>query len=224
MAGENFKPNEDLEDVVGTGVDTALKGLHTCLPGQVISFTPATQLADIQPTIKIKQDGELKNMAVLSEVPVRFPKSGVFSLSFPLAAGDEVLLIFAERSLDTWLTYGGIQNPFDVRKHDLSDAIAIPLGYSQKNLIPSFPTANLELKSNAGSAKVELTPTTDIILNSGTDFAVQYTALLTAFNELKTAFNTHTHTYTPGPGTTATPLPQSAADITASKIDSIKVP
>jgi len=124
-------------------------------------------------------------------------------------------LIFSERSLDTWLTYGGIQKPDDFRKHDLSDAFAIPMGYSQQNLIPSFPSANLELKSNTGSSKVELTQTTDVIINSGSDFAVQFTALQTAFDELKTVVNTHTHVETGG--TTNTGLPQSAADISLSK-------
>lgn len=218
----DFKPNDLLESAIQEGVATALKELHTCLPGQIISFDDATQTADIQPTIKMKVGENLQNLPVLSGVPVRFPKSADFSLSFPLAADDEVLLIFSERSLDTWLTHGGIQNPFDVRRHDLSDAFAVPMAYSQKNLIPSFPSANLEMKANTGSAKVELTPATEIILNSGSDFAVQFSALQTAFDELKDAYNGHDHVETGG--TTNPPLQQSAADISLAKIDSIKVP
>jgi hypothetical protein len=220
-----IKQNDLVENTIQEGIDTALKELHTCLPGVVETFYPSTQLADIQPTIKSKVNNELVNLPLLTNVPVRLLKSNKFSITFPLEANDEVLIIFAERSIDTWLTYGGIQNPFDFRKHDLSDAFAFPLMYSQKNLISGFDGTNLEIKANTGSAKVELTPTTDIILNDGSDWAVQFSALQTAFNELKTAFNTHVHGgVVSGGASTLIASPQSAADISASKINSIKVP
>ena len=225
MADEDFKPNDLIESTIQEGVDTGLKGTHTCLPGLVEIFDPATQLADIQPTIKIKQNGELKNMAILSGVPVRFFKSNKFTFAFPLEKGDEVSLYFVERSIDTWLTHGGIQNPFDVRKHDLSDAYAVPVLYSQKKAIASFPTTNLEIRANSGSAKIEVTPGTDLIFNSGSDFAVQFSALQTAFDELKAKFNSHVHPgVTSGGASTGATATPSVADISLSKIDSIKVP
>lgn len=54
-------------------------------------------------------------------------------------------------------------------------------------------------------------------LNGNTDFAVRYTALETAFNELKSAYNSHNH----GGSGTNTP---SSADITATKVDTVKLP
>ena len=245
MTTNNFSPNNTFDAVIKAGIDSALKELHTCLPGVVISFDTDTQTADIQPTIKRKIGDDVVNLPVLGSVPVRFPKSTDFSISFPLAADDEVLLIFAERSLDTWLTHGGIQNPFDFRKHDLSDAFAIPMGYSQKNLIPSFPTANLEIKVNSGTGSITITPAgvisitgnaslnldaTEIVLNSGSDFAVRFTALETAYDELQDAFNNHVHSntaQTANPTDLSGPVPtilQSSGNISLSKIDSIKVP
>lgn len=222
-----IKTNDDLASVINDAINTSLKELHTSLPGIIISFDPVTQLADIQPTIKRSINGELINLPVLSGVPIRFYHTNKFSIAIPLEKDDEVEIKFCERSLDMWLTYGDIQNPFDFRKHDLSDAYAQPTLYSQKNLIPDFPSDNLEIKSNNGTAKIEVTPDDDLILNSGVDFAVQFTALQTAFDELKLAFNTHTHVYAPGPLTpipTAVAVPQSIADISLSKIDTIKVP
>lgn len=73
-------------------------------------------------------------------------------------------------------------------------------------------------------------------LLSDVDNAVRYSELETAFNQLKsdfntfvtTVYNTHTHTgVTPGggsSGTTATTGSSSNADITPSKIEEIKVP
>lgn len=64
-----------------------------------------------------------------------------------------------------------------------------------------------------------------IELNSGSDWAVQFTALQTAFNELKTAFNTHLHTgVTSGGASTGTTTIPSAADISLAKINKINVP
>lgn len=65
-----------------------------------------------------------------------------------------------------------------------------------------------------------------IELNGNADFAVRYNALETAFNQLQSDFDGHSHLYTPGTGTptqTSGP-PASTADITAAKVDTVKVP
>lgn len=57
-----------------------------------------------------------------------------------------------------------------------------------------------------------------------TDFAVRYSALETAFNQLKSDFDTHVHSgVTSGGSSTAVTTP-STADITGAKINEIKVP
>ena len=62
------------------------------------------------------------------------------------------------------------------------------------------------------------------IFNSGTDFMVAYEDLVTQFNELKTAFNTHTHVSVTSLGSPTPPVPQSAADITTTKVPTMRVP
>lgn len=80
----------------------------------------------------------------------------------------------------------------------------------------------------------------NFIFNSGSDNAVRYSALETAFNQLKTdfenlvtAYNSHIHITTATVGATAVPGvispttstgSPSTADITPSKIEEIKVP
>ena len=62
-------------------------------------------------------------------------------------------------------------------------------------------------------------------INSGSDFAVRFNALQTAFNELKLAFNTHVHGgVTSGGASTAITSVLSAADISLAKITEINVP
>lgn len=60
-------------------------------------------------------------------------------------------------------------------------------------------------------------------LNGSAKHLARFEELETAFNQLKSDFNGHTHAgVTPGGGTTATPLPQSAADISGAKAETIK--
>lgn len=145
-----------LESVLVTAINTYLKDVHTMLPGQIINFDPVEQLADIQPQLKRNVDGKLINLPVLSSVPIRFLKSGDFTITFPLKEGDEVALYFMERSIDNWLEDGGIQSPNDTRKFDLSDAYAVPVLYSQKQKITDFDPDNMVIKSTNGNSKITL--------------------------------------------------------------------
>lgn len=145
-----------LEDVINAGIEKALKDLHTCLPGVVQVFDPDTQTADIQPTIQRKMSGEVINLPLLTGVPVRFPATASFCITLPIAKGDFVLLVFAERSIDNWLENGGIQPAQDSRTHSLSDAFALPLMYPDKEPITDFNSSALEIKSRTGAAKITM--------------------------------------------------------------------
>ena len=155
-----------LESVLVTAINTYLKDVHTMLPGQIINFDPVEQLADIQPQLKRNVDGELINLPVLSKVPIRFLKSGDFTITFPLKEGDEVALYFIERSIDNWLEDGGIQSPNDIRKFDLSDAYAVPVLYSQAQKIENFDANNMVIKSTNGNAKITLKTTGEVIVDT----------------------------------------------------------
>lgn len=76
-------------------------------------------------------------------------------------------------------------------------------------------------------AFIKLLKTGIIEINGNADFAVRFTDLETAFNQLKTDFNLHTHVYIPGsqsPAPTAVPVPQTTADMSGAKVDEVKLP
>lgn len=70
----------------------------------------------------------------------------------------------------------------------------------------------------------------NIVMNEGSDFAVRFSELETAFNDLQNMFNTHIHVTTATVGPTAVPgvisvtTAQSTGQISLAKIDTIKVP
>ena len=114
-------------------------GLWTALPGIVTKFDPAKMTCEVQPAIKgyvrgPKGDASWVKMPLLVDCPVVFPGAGGFTLTFPIKAGDEVLVIFAARCIDSWWQSGGIQVQAELRLHDLSDGFVIPGPRSQTQL------------------------------------------------------------------------------------------
>lgn len=86
------------------------------------------------------------------------------------------------------------------------------------------------LSAGAIAAFVNFLDTGVLELNGNADYAVRYTALETAFNQLKSDFNAHIHTTTATvgaaatPGAISTPTAPSTADITPAKIETVKTP
>lgn len=113
-----------LQKAVARNISTELR---VALPGEIVSYDHTQQRASVRPLIRKKyKDGEVAPLPVIHQVPVVWPRGTDSALTMPLKAGDGVGLIFQDRSLDEWLSSGGMSTPNDSRQHDLSDAIAIP--------------------------------------------------------------------------------------------------
>lgn len=116
-----------LQDMIRNAIEARLASLHTAMPGVVKTYDPATQTADVQPALKKKYaDGTVVNLPLLTKIPVIFPRTAKGYVHFPLDPDDTVLIIFCERSIDSWRLKGGVIDPADYRKHALSDAVCIP--------------------------------------------------------------------------------------------------
>ncbi|HDG8080743.1 TPA: hypothetical protein PCO51_005470 [Klebsiella pneumoniae] len=148
-----------------------MSAMRVSIPGIIQSFDPDAVTAVIQPAIKgVEHDASgaevSVNLPLLVDVPVIFPRGGGCTLTFPVKAGDECLVIFADRCIDFWWQNGGIQEPVDERMHDLSDAFCIVGPQSQAKKIGGISISAVELRSDDGSAKLSLNPASGVI--SGT--------------------------------------------------------
>lgn len=144
-------------------MDGLRSGLWTSMPGIVDSFDPDAITATVQLAIKgvvtgIDGKAQFVNMPLLVDVPVHFPRGGNCTLTFPVASGDECLVVFAARCIDSWWQSGGVQVPFEPRIHDLSDGFAFVGFFSQATKISSVSTASVQLRSNDGGTYVDLNP------------------------------------------------------------------
>jgi len=87
-----------------------------------------------------------------------WPRAGGFALTFPIAAGDEVLVVFASRCIDSWWQSGGVGAPAEARMHDLSDGFAILAPTSQPKKLTGVSSTNVQLRDESGTTYVEITP------------------------------------------------------------------
>lgn len=146
-------------------IETRLKNLHTCVPGIIVSFDPAKQTAQVQPTIqRLFTEKGAVNLPVCVDVPVVFPAGGLFALTFPVAANDECILWFSERCIDLWFTYGGVRPPAEYRLHDLSDGMALVGLSSMPRVLTAFQTSHAELRNRARTFRITVTSAGDIEL------------------------------------------------------------
>lgn len=195
-----------LGEVLNLLRERTTRAIHVATMGEISSFDPATQLAAVKVLLKETDTDEtgaevVKSLGVLSDVPVQFPSAGGFSLTFPVAAGDPCLLVFTDRSLDKWLDTGAEVDPVDLRRHDLTDAVAILGVRARPQAIPSVDLTAITLGKDGQPA----------------DFAALAAKVDARLAHLEAALNVHVHTSFGAPAT-PTPGVFPVEDITGSGI------
>ncbi|MFC3768354.1 Gp138 family membrane-puncturing spike protein [Paenibacillus sp. GCM10012303] len=135
--------------------------LRVAMPGIIQEFDPDTQTATVQPAIREKiQNSDFSQrwteLPLLLDVPVVLPRSGGFALTFPIAPGDECLVVFADMCIDAWFGSSGVQNQIERRRHDLSDAFALVGISSQPRKLDNYSMTAVQLRTDDGSASISL--------------------------------------------------------------------
>lgn len=155
---------EDLNDPQ-VAMLTALAGLQSrmwnALPGIVISADLAAQTCSVQPAIQgvffdRNNVPTPANMPPLLDVPIVWPRAGGFAVTLPLAPGDEVLVVFASRAIDSWWQSGEVGAPVEARMHDLSDGFAIPGPTSQAKKLEDVQSDGIEIRTDSRSTYIKL--------------------------------------------------------------------
>ncbi|HEX5201306.1 MAG TPA: Gp138 family membrane-puncturing spike protein [Actinoplanes sp.] len=201
----------DLAELLGEAMAATIGRIQTAIPAAVVTYDPARQVVTAKPTVSGRyQDPDTFALVpyplpTVANVPVAFPSSAGFAITWPLAPGDTVYLVCASRSLDEWKASGAPETvPQDTRRCDLTDAVAIPglRPFSQPIPPTGWSPAAMVLEG------------VDIRLGSSAAVSpVVLETLLSAFlAQLKVWLDTHTHGgVLTGPGVTATPIAPSPA-------------
>ena len=131
------------------------------------------QTVEVQPVIKrtvLNKDLTYReeNMPIIPDIPFCCYKGGGYSITVPVAIGDECLLVFADNDFSAWQQSGGIQNQqTKMGRHTLGNAIAIVGLSSNPNAIPNYNPNGIEIRNSDASEKILIT-SGNITLKSAT--------------------------------------------------------
>jgi len=169
-------------DIQRAAMQAELGDVHTAMPAEVLRVHAGEhgrQFVDVQPSLQRRapnEDGVMvdETLPVIPMVPVGYMQGGGFFVSMPLAAGDFVLLVFAERSLDQWLQTArkGSQraiNPGDMGTHSLEGAVALPCGPAPRSaLLAGVHETDLVIGHVTGS-RIQITKDGYVLTGGTTD-------------------------------------------------------
>lgn len=203
---------EDVREASYRDLITAARmDLHTAMPGIIQSFDAARMTCTIQPAIRgaiIAPSGraEAADLPLLVDCPVVFPGGGGYILTYPLKAGDEALIVIAERCIDAWWQSGGVQAAAEYRLQDLSDGFVIPGPRSQPHVVTGgVGSSGAELRTDDGAVVLRLKGTSIEIV--APDGITMTTPTLTVTGDVISggiSYLGHVHSCPHG-GTTGTP-------------------
>jgi hypothetical protein len=111
-----------------TVIEAVGEDVRVSIPGVITGVGADLETASVQPAVRRNDAAE--DDPVIPDVPLLFPRAGRARITWPVESGDSCLLVFGDRSLEEWQSAGGEKavEAGDPRTHDLSDAVAIPLG------------------------------------------------------------------------------------------------
>lgn len=152
-----------LGELITAAVDKAKSQMVTSLPAKVVSYDAEKQTAKLQITVKAyvqQEDGSTKEVDYpqLEDVPVQFPGGGDQVMTFPIKEGDEGLVSFSSRSVDSWQQSGGDQAPQDAGMNNLSSGFFQPGFRSEPSAkkLTDVSTSAVEMRSVDGQTRVSV--------------------------------------------------------------------
>ena len=129
-------------------------------------------------------------------------------ITLPIKPGDEVLVVFASRCIDSWWQSGQISPQVELRLHDLSDGFAIPGPRSVPKAIMNYNEEAIEVRNEAGTLSVTIDPVASLIIMKGNVIVQGNLAVTgTMSNNGVNVGATHRHGgISTGPDNTGTPI------------------
>lgn len=117
-------------ELISQFIGYQLEGMQTAIPAVILAVKDGGEslFIDAQPLINIltREDTTVSETPIYN-VPMSQSASSVGGMIFPVAVGDNVLLIFSQRGIDRWKYGTGIPvTPADFRRFDKKDCVAIP--------------------------------------------------------------------------------------------------
>ena len=166
------------EEALKVMTENYIQNARVAIPAIIVQFDPQKQTASVQPAIKDTLQGQSVALPELSDVPVQFPRAGGYSITFPVKAGDECLLVFSDMCIDGWWQSGGIQNQAEKRRHDLSDACAILGITSVPKALKNVCMEGVQIRNDSGTDYIQISDIVGITTINGSHIGTDGTSTI----------------------------------------------
>ncbi len=188
---QNLIPNEpELKDVLELLKKDISLSLNCHAIATIQSFDSEKQTASA--TVNYRQtyfergaDGVyvpvLKNYPLLVDCPVVCLGGGAGALTFPIAEGDECLVLFNDRDLDNWFSGSSSSAVATSRLHSFADGVLVVGLRSLANSLSDYNTSGTELKFGTTKLKIGATKLTATVEN-GTTLEINAAGKITITN------------------------------------------
>ena len=153
----------ELHDFLKEEMDEQSEKTHVAMLCRIISFDSQQMKANIQPM--------QKGLPLIENVPVALQKAGPFFIRVPFEKGDIVVVVFADKGIDTQINTGADAEEVGVRKHDISDAIVVGGIAPFNNPLPAED--GLVIAKNDLSAKIKIDEGKKIEIYTEGDLAIE---------------------------------------------------
>ena len=169
-----------------------LQTINCVKVGEIVSFNSTKRTAVVQIAFRrslpvpLKDGTRIQSYPQLFDCPVVTLSGGGMGAAFPIAKGDECLVLFSDSNIDAWFQNGGQALPYDNRRHDISDGIAlVGLNSLAKPLSTALITGEGGIADSA--AKVSINASHKVTVKNGsTDLLTALTAIINAVKNLVT--------------------------------------
>lgn len=163
-------------------------------PATVLSYDKESQTAVVQPVIRVYEvqwEAETEGFEPLEQatVPVAFPGSGPFSLTWPIEAGTQGVLVFCDRAMGGWMASGGTDlEPADRSRFNEANAFFVPEVRSGAS--PREATA---VDDDHAVMSLGLNQRLLVASNTANKALALAEGVQVRLNAIESAFNLHTH-------------------------------
>jgi len=191
MPGER-PTNPTQRDVIEAMIAAREEDTFVAIPARVQSYDAATQTADLVPMVKApaaQPDGSYvhEELPVLPCVPVVFPRTGAWALTFALEPGDSVQVLVNTLDAVPWRMSDGSapRAPADLGRQHLAHAVCVPGIFPRSKALTRAAAATgssgallgsdaaLVIGSDAGAARVTFRPNGALEIAQGDTVVVQ---------------------------------------------------
>lgn len=144
----------------------ALSDMHTAFPARIVAYDVDAQTVDVAPALLREVASDDKNepfgfdkLPNILSVPVMWPRGGGMAITFPLKAGDWVLIVCAEQSTLIWRTSGGEgEHPGANDPFGLNGCVALPGWFPDVSRLANVSPTDLVIGDLESDATVRIKP------------------------------------------------------------------